>query len=207
MAISTYAELKTSIADFLNRDDIDDVIPTFISLAEAGFNRDIRHYSMESRQTASTDERFLTRPSDWLETIRMNLVGSGTSTIELMSAHGMQDSRQASSDTAGTPAYYAHVDGNFELFPSPNASVDVELLYFAKIPALSDSNTSNWLLSQYPDLYLYASLAHTAPYLQEDARIPIWTTLYKELIETMNNESDSAKWSGTGLKPKIRGLG
>lgn len=204
---TTYAELKTEIADFLNRDDITSVIPTFIKLAEAGFNRDIRHFEMESRQTADVDDRFLTRPSDWLETIRMNTTGNGTRTLELMSAHSMQDKRFSTTDTSGDPAYYAHVDGKFELFPTPNSSVNIELLYVKKIPALSDSNTTNWLLNRYPDLYLYGALVHSAPYLQEDTRVGMFTQVYKELANAVNTESDKAKWSGTGLKPRIRGLG
>ena len=43
MAITTYAELKTAIANWLNREDLTSVIPDFISLAEADFNRKLRH--------------------------------------------------------------------------------------------------------------------------------------------------------------------
>ena len=39
MTITTYATLKTAIADFLNRDDLTSVIPTFIALAEADMQR------------------------------------------------------------------------------------------------------------------------------------------------------------------------
>ena len=42
MALSTYDELKASIADFLNRDDLTSVIPDFIKLAETGMNREVR---------------------------------------------------------------------------------------------------------------------------------------------------------------------
>ena len=44
MAITTYDELKTSVADFLNRDDLTSVIPDFITMAEADLNRNVRHY-------------------------------------------------------------------------------------------------------------------------------------------------------------------
>ena len=46
MSISNFTELKSSIADFLNRDDLTAVIPTFIKLAEADMNRKLRHLSL-----------------------------------------------------------------------------------------------------------------------------------------------------------------
>ena len=52
MPITTYAELKTNIADFLNRDDLTSVSSTFVSLAEADLNRQIRHWRQEKRSTA-----------------------------------------------------------------------------------------------------------------------------------------------------------
>jgi hypothetical protein len=64
MAITTYAELKSNITDFLNRDDLDTVAPTFISLAESNLSRDIRHWRQESAAlrnlTRSTAQYLLT---------------------------------------------------------------------------------------------------------------------------------------------------
>jgi len=40
--ITTYAELQTSIATWLVRDDLTAIIPDFITLAESKFKRDIR---------------------------------------------------------------------------------------------------------------------------------------------------------------------
>ena len=43
MAITNYTELKSSLADWLNRSDLTTVIPDFITLAESQFNREIRN--------------------------------------------------------------------------------------------------------------------------------------------------------------------
>lgn len=50
--------LKITIAKFLNRDDLTDMIPTFIELAEARINRIIRNRNMEYRVTAVIDKQF-----------------------------------------------------------------------------------------------------------------------------------------------------
>ena len=89
MALTNFSELKSNIADFLNRTDLTSVIPTFIAMAEAQFNRDIRHYKMENRATATVATQYVERPSDWLESIRMHLTGSGTTVVNFISAQAM----------------------------------------------------------------------------------------------------------------------
>ena len=42
MAISTYAELKSAVATWINRSDLTIQIPDFISLTEANMNRTLR---------------------------------------------------------------------------------------------------------------------------------------------------------------------
>jgi len=95
MALTNYTGLKTSIADFLNRDDLTAVIPDFIALAESQINRDIRHWKMEARtsgQQSALDE-YMQIPADWVETIRLHLTGTGTSVVNLISRDAMADKR------------------------------------------------------------------------------------------------------------------
>lgn len=209
MAITNYTNLKSTISDFLNRDDLDSVIPTFIQLAEAQMNRDIRHWQMETRVSGqqSQGDQYMQIPADWNETIRLILTADGTSVLELLSLSGMADRRAKAEDAADTPRYYSHVRGEFELYPTPSADTDFELLYYAKIPALSDSNTTNWLLDYAPDVYLYGALTHSAPYLAEDARLAVWAQMYAASVQNLNNQSERVKNSGTGIRLNIRGLG
>ena len=207
MAITTYSELKTSIADYLNRADLTSIIPTFIALAEAQINRDVRHWSMENRATTSFDGQYGTRPSDWVATIRMHLTGNGTKAMNLISQQAMAEKRANDNDTAGTPMFYAHSESQFELYPTPDQATTAEILYYQKVPALSDSNTTNWLLSYAPDVYLYGSLIHSAPYLAEDARTAVFAQMYGASVNRLNEKSEESKTSGSGLKLRVRGLG
>ena len=206
MALTNYSELKSSIADFLNRDDLTAVIPTFISLAEAQFARDLRHYQMENRATGTIDSQYMTKPSDWLETIRINITTANTRPLDLLSSQAMVDKRANYLDLTGIPRYYRHSENQFEFFPSPDDSYGVELLYYQRVPALSDSNTTNWLLTEAPDAYLYGSLVHSAPYLSEDQRTAIWAQLFGAALQRLNQSSDEAVYSGSGLVMRNRGL-
>lgn len=209
MAINTYATLKSTIADFLDRDDLTSVIPTFIQLAEAQINRDVRHWKMEKRASGqqSGGDEYMQIPSDWMETIRFHVTGNGTSPLDLLSRKAMEDKRAGAEDASGTPRYYTHADSQFQLYPTPSADTNTELLYYAKTDALSDSNTTNWLLSEAPDVYLYGALLHSAPYLAEDERIAVWSQMYSASVMNLNNSSENSRMSGSGLTLKIKGLG
>lgn len=197
MTISTYDELKTAIADFLNRDDLTLTIPAFIHLAEAQINRDVRHWQMEKRSSATFNERYEPLPVDWLETVRVSI--SGKKQLGLMSQAKMMDLRESSNNTAGEPRYYAVSSSQLELYPTPDSDYDAMLIYIAKIDALSDSNTSNWLLQDAPDVYLYGALLHSAPFLADDGRMAVWQTLYANAVAALNRASDAGTYSGTGL--------
>jgi hypothetical protein len=206
MTITTYATLKTAVADFLNRDDLTSVVPTFIALAEADMQRKVRHWRMETRSTAQLDTQFSAIPADWIETIRFYLTSGETARLELLSHAELLDRKQRAGAINGQPYYYAMTGSQFELYPVPDGVYTGELLYFAKIPALSDAATTNWLLTDSPDAYLYVALVHAAPYLKDDARIQVWAALYQSAIDNLNAASDSARYSGTGLRMKIRNV-
>jgi hypothetical protein len=209
MAINTFTTLKTAVADFLNRDDLTSAIENFIALSEAQINRDIRHWKMETRSSGQQDagDEYSQVPADWMETIRFHVTDNGTSPLNIISRAAMSDKRASKEDATGTPTHYTHADGQFQLYPTPSATTNTELLYYAKTTALSSSNADNWLLLEAPDVYLYGALLHSAPYLGEDERIAVWAQMYSAAVQQLNNASDKSRYSGSGLKLKIRGLG
>jgi hypothetical protein len=193
MSISTYTGLKSAIADWLLRDDLAAVIPTFISLAEADIARKLRHRLDEKRVSTSLNEQYEVLPNDWLETVSINHT-DGTE-IRLVSTVGMADLRRGGS-ASGKPMYYRISANEIEVYPTPDAEYPIELTYNARIPALSDAAPTNWLLTNNPDVFLYGALLHSAPYLSDDARAQVWGTLFEAAVAAMNAQSEAAKYSG-----------
>lgn len=197
MALDTYAGLKASIASFLDRDDLTAQIPDFITLCEARMNRDIRHWQMEARSTATFNEQYEGLPTDWQELIRVSLTNDRH--LDVISQAKMVEYRESNRNTGGKPRFYTLSASQIELFPTPDDDYPATLIYYARIPALSDANTSNWLLQHSPDAYLYGSLMQTAPFLVEDERLPVWAELYRSARDAINAESKRSKSSGVGL--------
>ena len=204
MAITTYDELKTSIGNWLNRDDLAAVIPDFIMLAEHQMERAVRHYQMIERSSGDLDSQYSAVPADWLETIRFSITDNTTSKVEQTTASDLMDMRASGLNRAGQPKFYANLGNTFELYPTPDQTYAIELLYYQRIPALSASQTSNWLLSEAPDGYLYGSLLQAAPYLGEDERVAVWSNLYSTAISSLNAASEKARYSGSPLRMKLK---
>lgn len=205
MAISTYAELKGAVADWLNREDLAAVIPSFISLAEADINRALRDHRMEKRAAAQLNAQYSALPADWVETIRLSLKDS-SHRLDLVSGGALAEMRSMRSDATGRPTHYAHTSGGLELFPTPDGEYEAELVYFARLPALTDAAPTNWLLTTSPDAYLYGALVQSAPYLKDDARAVVWAGLYQSAIQGINTASERARFSGSGLRLRTRGM-
>lgn len=203
MALTTYTELKSAIANWLDRDDLTSVIPDFISLAEHQMERSVRHYKMVERSSGALDSQYSAVPADWLETIRFGITSGDTYRLEMTSLDDLMARRQTNVNTAGRPKYFAHVGETLELFPTPDAEYTTELVYYQKIPALSASNATNWLLGEAPDAYLYGALMQAAPYLGEDERVTVWNSLYNAAVVSLNAASEKTKNSASALRMKV----
>lgn len=207
MAISTFTELKSAIADELNRSDLTSVIPNFISLAEARLNRDLRVRQMIKRANAPTvaGNRYLSVPPDWQQAKNLQITASGkTVQLEFMTLDFADYYNSTRGGLSGVPKYYNFTGGDIELIPTPNDVYSIEMAYYGKVTPLSDSVSTNWLLTQWPDVYLYGSLIHSAPYLKEDDRLDVWSAIYDRLTTDINASDERAQYSGSTLKARTR---
>lgn len=201
---STYQELKDQIINFVNKPDIDQTVDTFIDLTEAEMSRRLRHWRMERRSTATLSSQYVPLPSDFIEPVRLSITSGDTYVLEAESQAQLIDRRAEAANTTGLPRYYAIIDGTIEVFPTPDSDYTLEMVYVSKVQALTSSNTSNWVLEYFPDAYLYGSLMHTAPFLEEDQRLTVWSSLFEKAVESINQENANAKFGGAGLRVKIR---
>jgi len=192
VAITTYAQLQTAVSGWLDRTDLTTIIPDFITLAEAQFQRSIRHRSMVTRSTATISGRYSATPTDWMQTITLQLNTDPIDPLEYVTQEQMNEHRSKSS-AGGRPRFFSMSGTEIEVYPGPDTDYTAELTYYAKIPVLSDANTSNWLLSLSPDIYLYGALIQSAPYLRDDERIATWGGLYSQMIEDMNVSNERSQ--------------
>jgi hypothetical protein len=198
MSISTYAELKTAIGNWLAKDNLSSVIPDFITLAESRINRQLRTLEMQTAVNLTVSTQRVSAPSDELEAIRIYIDGDPKKVVQYVSPEYFF-SRYAASMT-GQPDMFTREGGQYVFGPSPDTTYTGKLLYVQKVPALGDSNATNWLLTANPDVYLYGALIEAKAYLMDDARIPIWAQAFDSAINDLNDQSKQKAVSGSELQ-------
>jgi len=199
--ITNYSTLQSAIADYLNRADLTSQIQTFIQFVEADLNTRLRCREMIVRATTTNDDEFVKLPLDFLEALNLQIVGGASPLryVTLDEADMINTSKALTQVTV-----YSLMNGAIELVPPPSTDVEIEMVYYGKIPALTDSNTTNWLLTKAPDVYLYGALVHAAPFLMDDQRIPIFGNIYLKRVEELNQESQKSLHSGSPLLARTR---
>lgn len=197
--MDTYTALQTEIAAWLDREDLAARIPTFVRLAEARFNRELRHHKMIARETATLAGEYLALPSGFREALRVQLEGEPP--LAYLTPEQADEVRP---ELTGTPAFYTIVGGLIEFVPAATSGT-VELAYYRELEPLATAPGGvNWLLAESPDLYLYGSLVAAAAFLQHDERVPLWESATAKLIADINASSQTAVHSGSTLvaRPK-----
>jgi hypothetical protein len=207
MSIANYTDLQASVASWLHRQDLAAVIPDFIALAETKLQGDLESRSMEIRTTLTCTPgptiaaRYVALPTDMLEMKRLaNVTADPVTVLEYRSPDEVME-ENAYLLSSGQPRTFTVVGSNVELAPAPDKAYSLELVYIQKIPALSVSNTTNWLLTANPNAYLFGALLSSIAYTQDESRFQLWGAEYKKAIETTN----SIDWySGSTLRVKAR---
>ena len=181
MPLATYADLKAAIPSWLDREDSDFAarVPDFIALCEQRLNfggadgAGLRVAEMEKTAVLTPDiYGKLALPADYLESRSFAPQAAGYDALTLSGI----DANAGYYPYGGVARQMSISGQTVSTFPLSNGGVT--LTYYAKIPALSDANPTNWLLSKAPGVYLYGSLIETAPFETDDSRSQMWLALY-----------------------------
>jgi hypothetical protein len=201
MAISTFAELKTATANWLDRSDLTDRIPEFIALAEARFNRILRIRDMETVSTAISTTggtREYSLPTGFVQMKEFHLTTDPLTPLAYITPEMM--TRLWAGSSSGKPEVFTVIADNVRLGPSPDAVYTTSMLYYKTFTALSDDATTNDMLTNNPDVYLYGTLLEAEPFIMNDERVQLWATAFKQAIDDIQNQDNKDRHSGSQLR-------
>lgn len=181
MAITDYTSLKTEVATYLHRDDLTSTIPTFIAHAEIRIARALRVSQLltTSNVTVSAGASTGSLPTGFLEMANVKI--STGAELQYVPPDRID---KAVSDT--TPWVYTLLGSTIVVGGTWTAGGTLACTYWKKETALSDSNTTNWYVTNCPDALLFGALMESAPFLMNDSRVEIWREFFKGAVDSLN---------------------
>lgn len=195
MAISNYSELQASIALWMNRTDLADLIPDFVKLAESALATDLRIRDMVKIDSLS-GTGYVALPVDFLEFVYVKQNGVPIEWI----APDLLRSKYLES---GEISFYT-IEGDRMLFnPSSSTPATFSVAYYAKPAALTVS-PSNVILTKYPSLYLFKSVAYGWQYVMDSAKAAQYETMYRQELAAVKSADGAAHISGSPLRIRTR---
>jgi len=202
MALSTYTELKTTIANWLNRSDLtSEISDDFIVLTEADLNAKLRIRQMHDQATITINEETESVPTGFLQVRDFYILSNGAKFPMTFISPAQMDAVKASS-TTGVPSSYTILGSTFRFAPRPDSTYSGILNYYKKFDPLTSSNTSNYILADHPAVYLYGSLFHAANFLGgfDPNQVQQWSQMYQTALERIELNDREDAYSGSPLQ-------
>lgn len=206
MALSTYSELQATVANYLNRDDLTTLIPTFITLTENRLNRELRVRANMVRATTTTTagQAFYDLPSDLIE-LRNITYDSNSQSHALRYLSPESVSREYGTILSGQPRAYTNLGNDLKLTPTPDAAYTISINYYSQLRSLSDNVTTNDVLAEYPSLYLFGSCLEGAIYLNDTDQANRFGSVFQKALDDVQRAEEAARYSGTVMTTSIQG--
>lgn len=183
MSITTYATLQTAVARWLKRDDLTAQIPDYIQLGENRLwygdkgqfeTKPLRIRLMQESATGTIASQVITYPFatngsgniyfTYLETQRLS-VSSGGDTWALRYLPPQQFAEYEAA--SGDPQYYTLLNNQIKTAPSNSLSYSHD--YYRRFASLSVDDTGNVILTNHPELYLFAACIEGALDIMSDS--------------------------------------
>ena len=203
MAISTYTELKSTIANWLNRSDLtSEISDDFIKLVEADLNAKLRIRQMEQLDTITIDSETETVPTGFIA-VRSFYILSGDTKYHLNYITPANLYAIKGGSTTGIPRVYSIESDNgteqFRFGPAPDTTYTGYLQYYKAFTPLSSGNASNYILASHPSVYLYGSLFHAANFIGgiDQAQVQNWIAMYQTALERLESNDQQDSFGGS----------
>lgn len=191
--VMTYNSLTALVLSYLERSDVvvTNFMPAAITLAEFEIAQNIKTLGqmsvMDSVMTAGNP--VILKPARWRKTTSMTIVTATGKQPMLLRKLEYMNNYAPLVGSLGQPLYYGDYDyDRWLVSPTPDQAYAFETLCYTRLEPLSTAVQTNWLTINAPNAMLFGTLKQTAPFLKNDARLPIWEALFDKAIAALKTE-------------------
>lgn len=198
MAIASYTDLVTKVGVYMDRDDLADQVPDFLSVIEPEINRRLRAVNMETRATWLISAEEYALPTDFRKMRAIHIEGAPDRPLDEISP--VSAPRRFSGES-GIPRAYWFEGRTLMLAPPPAAETAFKVVYFTRIQPLTAADTTNWVLEEHPDIYLWGAIREAAAFIRDPDAISFADSRFNNALEQLRQSSANDRWGGGPLVP------
>jgi hypothetical protein len=193
----TYASLLASASSYMERPTSDDAFeaerPQFVALAESQISAEFKQQGFLTVVSGTFDlAETLEKPTLWRSTLSLRGKRADGTWFPLLLRNYEYIRACYQAPTTGQPRYYADYNAtNYLIAPVPDQAYALELTYYAKLSPLADTNQTNWLTLNAPQLLLAATLVEAALWCKDDAKLAFWQARYDRALQGLLGENAS----------------
>lgn len=204
MQFASYADFREKVRILIEGDEIGETFSTttldlIIGLAEQRIYRDLRASTMYTTATLTTvTNNALPLPTSLLALDRVSIGGDQVEVTDLWRVEQLINSGASASD----PTYCTQKGDSLIFFPAVANSTSIVLSYYARPADLSAG--INTTVTRYPEVFLYGSVAESAPFLGEDGRVGLWEQKYANALAQARTDERWRSYSGSPLRVRNR---
>lgn len=198
-AITGETTLRLAVRDYLNRSDTTAYEDAVFQAAEKWIYRNVRCRIMETALGGVvTTGGVVPIPSNYIGLKHAYVNGSTTQQVQPKNPEFIYLNYPVRS-SGGKPKFIAREGNNFIFGPYPDSAYSLQGIYYQRFPSILSTST-NGLISDHPDLWLFACLCEFEPFLENDERVMLWKSKRDEIALNINGEDSRwQNWSGGAL--------
>ena len=182
------------------RDDLTTFIPNFVQNAENKLYRTLNLRNEETALSVSVSSGVGAVPADFKALKFAYVPDSPAILLKWVPLEEVYRDYPLRSG-ASTPQVISREGANFVFGPYAK-DFTLTGVYYAKHDPLRTTDP-NWYVTNAPEVLLYGSLLEAAPFIQDDARLPVWQQLYTDAVRSLRKENRNAEYSRGQLQQRV----
>jgi hypothetical protein len=206
-----FDDIKTAAQAYTDRydDELVVMLPSFTRIIEGRINNALRtgEQSVRGQIWLEKDQEYYGLPSDWGGFRDVEILKDGTKTggrtLTYLAPEEMNKINR--SDRHNRHNYYTVIANQIQVAP-PSDNEVLEVVYYQRLPPLTNGDDTNWLTMKNPDAYVFGLCAEICSFAKDADGFMVYDGRFKEALGNITQEDQITRWSGPALRVQVEGL-
>ena len=203
-----YKEIVDASKAYTDRydEELADSMKSFTRVVEAKINNALRtgDQSVRSQIWLRTGEEYYGLPCDWGGARDVEILHEGQQHGRTLVYLAPEEMNKLSRQHGGHN-YYTIIAGQIQVAPPADNQV-LEVIYYQRLPELSEDGDTNWLTGKNPDAYIFGLCTEISAFAKDPMQFEGWKQRFNEAMIDITQEDQVTRWSGPALRTQVEGL-